>query len=153
MSLPVRAFAGLLLVLCAVACSAGNTAAPSVSGTDGLVFEIQVEPEEVLERLLTQLRDEDYSAAYDTLSTGQARDVADDGLDLQTKLEAANTLVREWTLEKRTYFDTVDGFSMTEVGGTVTFEDGGTGRARVVMNAQGLQADPWRVNEFELTRD
>jgi hypothetical protein len=112
----------------------------------------RVEPAQVAERLLTQLRDEEYTAAYETLSTGQARDVAANGLDLMTKLMSADTLVREWSLDDPAFI-TVDEASKVEIRGTVTFDDGGTGRVRLVMQALGLQADPWRIDEFELTRD
>ena len=152
MSVPVRAFAVLLLILSAVACSAGGSPTPSASLPDEASPPARVEAEDVAERLLTQLRDEDYAAAHETLSTGQARDVAANQLDLMTKLQSADSLVREWSLEEPTYFS-VDEQSKVEISGTVTFDDGGTGRVRIVMQALGLHADPWRVDEFELTRD
>ena len=153
----VRASAlAVLLLLTAVACSTGGGSAPSMvpsaGGADGPSGEAKVEPEAVAERLLTQLRDEDYAAAYETLSTGQARDVAADQLDLRTKMMSANTLVRAWSLEEPAFI-TVDEQSKVEITGTVTYDDDGTGGVRIVMQAIGLVADPWRVDEFELTRD
>jgi hypothetical protein len=162
MSLPVRAFSALsavALVLSAAACSPSDTSTPAASEAARpseaapSTAEAKVEPEDVAERLLTQLRDEDYAAAYETLSTGQARDVAANQDDLMTKIQSADTLVQEWSLEEPTFVTTEDGFSKVEVGGTVTFDDGGSGRVRVLMQALGLQADPWRIDEFELTRD
>jgi hypothetical protein len=152
MSFVVRAFTVLVLILVAAACSGGDTPAPTGTGPAETSAGARVEPEEVAERLLTQLRDEDYAAAHQTLSTGQARDVAANQLDLMTQLTSANTLVREWSLEEPT-FVTVDDQSKVEVTGTVTYEDEGTGGVRMVMQALGLQSDPWRIDEFELTRD
>ena len=152
MSFYVRSVAVLFLILSVAACSAGNVSAPSPGETDRASAGPRVESQDVAERLLTQLRDDDYAAAHLTLSTGQARDFAANGPDLMTKLQGANTMVREWSLEDPTFFR-VDDSSYVEVIGTVTFEDGGTGRVRMVMQALGLQADPWRINEFELTRD
>jgi hypothetical protein len=152
MSVFLRACATLFLVLTAAACSAGDTAAPPASPDDLAVVEVHVEPEQVAERLLTELRDRDYEAAFATLSTGQARDLADDSSDLESRMTSADTLVADWSLEKPSYFSTDDGFSKVEVSGSVTYDDDVTGTVRVVMQALGLQADPWRVDEFELTR-
>ena len=158
MSMLVPTWIAILLLLSAAACSPTDTStpvdttAPSQTGTVGPSATGSVEPEQVAERLLSQLRDDDYGAAYETLSTGQARDVAANELDLMTKMMSANTLVRDWSLEEPTYFS-VDEQSMVEIAGTVTFDDGAPGRARIVMQALGLQADPWRIHEFELIRD
>jgi hypothetical protein len=141
-----------ILLLCFVACSPDDVTDPSPRITDVASPVARVEPGQVAERLLVQLRDEDYTAAYEMLSTGQARGVATTGVDLMTKLTDADTLVREWSLEEPTFFS-VDELSKVEVGGTVRFDDGGTGRVRIVMQALGLSADPWRIDEFELTRD
>ena len=152
MSLPLRALAIVSVILVAAACSADDTPAASGSPSGEPSAEARVEPEQVAERLLTQLRDEDYEAAHQTLSTGQARDVAANELDLMTKLQSANTLVEEWSLEEPSFIS-VDDQAKVEVLGTVTFDDGGSGDVRILMQALGLQADPWRIDEFELTRD
>lgn len=152
MSFNVRAVAVSCLIFSVAACSAGNISAPAPGETYRASAEARVEPQDVAERLLTQLRDHDYAGAYLTLSTGQARDFAANGPDLMTNLQGANTLVREWSLEEPTYVEVYDQAKVV-VSGTVTFEDGGTGRISVLMQALGLQADPWRIDEFELSRD
>lgn len=152
MSFTMRAFVILLLVLSAAACGSGGTTDPVGSVSVEATAAARVEPEQVAERLLGQLRDEDYAAAHATLSTGLARDFAANQLDLMTKLMSADTLVEDWSLEEPQHMS-VDEQSKVEVSGTVTFDDGGAGRVRIVMQALGLQADPWRIDEFELVRD
>ena len=152
MSSRLPAFVVLSLILVAVACSGGGPPAPTAGVPEVASPAAKVEAVDVAERLLAQLRDEDYTAAYATLSTGLARDLAANGLDLMTKLMTAHTRVRDWSLEKPTYIS-VDEISKVVVAGSVTFADGATGRVRIVMMALGLQADPWRIDEFELTRD
>jgi hypothetical protein len=130
------------------ACASPNTQPGGAS--PGATAE-RVTAEQVGEQLMVALRDEDYEAAYAILSTGRARDVADDATDLETRIEADQLVPATWTFDPLGY-GSDDSGSFVLLDGDVTFADGETGSVAMKMQALGLQANPWRVEEFSLER-
>jgi hypothetical protein len=113
----------------------------------------RVEAQQVAERLLGQLRDGDFEAAHATLSTGSAGEIAADPAALAALLNGGGSIPKSWELSAPNHITDANGDSAVEITGTVTFADDATGTVRIEMEALGSQADPWRVNEFELSRD
>lgn len=154
-ALPAAALLSVVTVI--AACSApapGSTSAPgpttaseATSGPDATVAEVTVE--QAAENLMIALRDGHTTAAWDIVSTGQADEKFNGIADFTAKMIAAGTPA-SWSFEPLKYGNGDSG-SFVVVEGPVTFEDGDTGRVHIQMQALGMQANPWRVDEFRLT--
>lgn len=133
-----------LLMLALVACGrvAGPGVSPGQAGPD-------VTAPEVAERLMSALQDEDYDAALAVLQTGRGRDYAADANELRQRIEGAGGPIESFELDEPT-IETDDDGNTTVFTGTATMTDGSTTDVTIRMVALGLQADPWRIESFEL---
>ena len=142
--------ATIVLALALAAC--GGTPGPAAPGTGANAGGDDVSAEDVAERLMDALVDEDYEQAHADLSTGQARDFADDPAGLQARIEDMGGPVTAYDLEAPRIEDD-DGNSISVIEGNATMADGSEWSVLIRMQALGLQADPWRINEFDLQPD
>ncbi|HJP87871.1 MAG TPA: hypothetical protein VJ850_02415 [Candidatus Limnocylindrales bacterium] len=150
--------AALLSTVCLVAaCNTagpGTTSSPGAATAPGGTGEAaasigEVSAEQVAESLMVALRDGHTTEAWTIVSTGLAPKKFNGIADFTAKMIAAGTPA-SWTFDPLKHGSNDSG-SFVVVEGPVTFEDGGVGHVRIQMTALGLQANPWRVDEFTLT--